>query len=105
MGSTSTRRQPETAGQARHGRVLEPDKDHTILGRLLDDLFVGLMRGPGATRWICRLCNTGACGRYTGNCPVGRALKSQQLHGEHQLRERAIVMRWRPLLSSVTYGW
>jgi len=65
--------------------VVRPE-DHTILGRLLDDLLVALMRGPGATRWICRLCDTGACGRYTGDCPIGRALESQQLHGE--LEER-----------------
>lgn len=36
------------------------------LGRVL----VGLMRGPGATRWMCRLCDTGACGRAAGRCPV-----------------------------------
>jgi DNA-binding MarR family transcriptional regulator len=36
-------------------------------------ILVGLMRGPGATRWNCRLCNTGVCGVETRECPVTRA--------------------------------
>jgi hypothetical protein len=36
-------------------------------------MLVGLMRGPGATRWNCRLCNTGVCGVQTRECPVTRA--------------------------------
>jgi hypothetical protein len=31
------------------------------------------MRGPGATRWMCRLCDLDACGRADGSCPVERA--------------------------------
>lgn len=50
---------------------LRPE-DLTVLDRILGDLAVAMMRGPGATRWICRLCDTGACGRYTGGCPIGR---------------------------------
>ena len=42
-----------------------------ILGRLL----VSLMRQPGATRWTCRLCDTDACGRFTGGCPIGREVE------------------------------
>lgn len=38
-----------------------------IIGRML----VGMMRGPGATRWICRLCDTGICRGAAGGCPVG----------------------------------
>jgi hypothetical protein len=33
------------------------------------------MRGPGATRWICRLCDTGACRGTPGGCPVGNAAR------------------------------
>jgi DNA-binding MarR family transcriptional regulator len=36
-------------------------------------LVVGLMRGPGAVRWMCRLCDTQACGHDTRTCPVTRA--------------------------------
>jgi DNA-binding MarR family transcriptional regulator len=37
----------------------------------------GLMRGPGATRWMCRLCDMGACGRDEGRCPVARAARER----------------------------
>jgi DNA-binding MarR family transcriptional regulator len=43
------------------------------LEALTGTMLVGLMRGPGATRWNCRLCNTGVCGVKTRECPVTRA--------------------------------
>jgi DNA-binding MarR family transcriptional regulator len=43
------------------------------LEALTGTILVGLMRGPGATRWNCRLCNTGVCGVETRECPVTRA--------------------------------
>jgi DNA-binding MarR family transcriptional regulator len=39
---------------------------------LAGKLLVGLMREPGATRWMCRLCELSACGRPDGNCPIER---------------------------------
>jgi MarR family transcriptional repressor of emrRAB len=33
----------------------------------------GFVRGPGATRWICRLCDTTACGAQAGRCPARNA--------------------------------
>ena len=39
---------------------------------LAGKLLVGLMREPGATRWMCRLCGLSACGRPDGNCPLER---------------------------------
>jgi DNA-binding MarR family transcriptional regulator len=44
----------------------EQDQLAFLAGRVLD----GLKRGAGATRWGCRLCDTGACGRDDGRCPV-----------------------------------
>jgi len=44
--------------------------DRHALDALLGDVLAGLVREPGATRWICRLCDTDACGRSTGHCPV-----------------------------------
>lgn len=45
--------------------------------RSFDDLaariLVGLMRGPGAVRWICRFCDMEACGWASGRCPVRNA--------------------------------
>jgi DNA-binding MarR family transcriptional regulator len=47
--------------------------------RVFDDLvgrvLVGLMRDPGATRWMCRLCDARACGHDAGACPVGNEVR------------------------------
>jgi DNA-binding MarR family transcriptional regulator len=49
--------------------------------RALDDVIsrvlVGLIRGPGATRWMCRMCDTTACGREEGGCPVANAARER----------------------------
>jgi DNA-binding MarR family transcriptional regulator len=45
-------------------------EDREALDRILSRVLVGLIRGPGATRWMCRFCDTGACGRKDGSCPV-----------------------------------
>jgi len=47
-------------------------EDRHALDVLLSTVLTGLVREPGATRWICRLCDTAACGRPTGQCPVAR---------------------------------
>jgi DNA-binding MarR family transcriptional regulator len=44
-----------------------------LTGRML----IGLMRGPGATRWMCRLCDLGACGRAEGRCPVANEARAR----------------------------
>jgi DNA-binding MarR family transcriptional regulator len=44
-----------------------------LTGRML----VGLMRGPEATRWMCRLCDLGACGRAEGHCPVANEARAR----------------------------
>ena len=43
------------------------------LDRLLGRVLTGMIRGPAATRWMCRLCDTEACGRERGECPVANA--------------------------------
>ena len=40
------------------------------LADLAGRVLAGMKRGAGATRWSCRLCDTGACGRLAGRCPV-----------------------------------
>jgi hypothetical protein len=42
-------------------------------------MLVGLMRGPGAVRWMCRLCDTGSCRGAQGGCPVGNAARERYL--------------------------
>jgi DNA-binding MarR family transcriptional regulator len=44
--------------------------EREVLAELTGKLLVGMMREPGATRWTCRLCDLGACGRPTGHCPI-----------------------------------
>jgi DNA-binding MarR family transcriptional regulator len=52
--------------------VLSP-AERAALGALLGRLFTGLVRNKDATRWICRLCDTVACGRDQGHCPAANA--------------------------------
>jgi DNA-binding MarR family transcriptional regulator len=47
--------------------------DRAALERIVGELLTGFIRGPGATRWMCRQCDTGACGRDEGHCPVANA--------------------------------
>lgn len=50
-------------------RDLTPAERETFDG-LLSRVLPRLIRGPGATRWMCRFCDTTACGREQGRCPV-----------------------------------
>lgn len=47
------------------------------LDRLTCKMLVGMMRGPGAVRWICRLCDTGICRGSPGGCPAGNAARER----------------------------
>ena len=49
------------------------DAERVALEDLISKVLVGLMRGPGATRWMCRLCDIGVCRGTQGGCPVGNA--------------------------------
>lgn len=49
--------------------------------RLAGKMLVGMMRGPGAVRWICRLCDTGICRGSPGGCPVGNAARERYAGG------------------------
>jgi DNA-binding MarR family transcriptional regulator len=52
--------------------VLSPD-ERRVFGELAGRVLAGMVRPPGATRWTCRLCDTTACGRPEGECPVANA--------------------------------
>jgi DNA-binding MarR family transcriptional regulator len=47
------------------------------LDKLIGKMLIGMMRGPGAVRWICRLCDTGICRGSPGGCPVGNAARDR----------------------------
>lgn len=47
-----------------------PAADQARLAELISPVLAGLVRRPGATGWLCRLCHLQACGRAEGRCPV-----------------------------------
>jgi DNA-binding MarR family transcriptional regulator len=55
--------------------------ERETLRQLLSKVLAGLIRGPGAVRWICRLCDTGVCRGTEGGCPVGNEVRAR--HGVH----------------------
>jgi DNA-binding MarR family transcriptional regulator len=55
---------------------LSAEERDTLAG-LAGRMLVGMMREPGATRWICRLCDLAACGRPAGHCPVEQAARAR----------------------------
>jgi DNA-binding MarR family transcriptional regulator len=73
---TASGRRAAAKVAAARGHVLEealaalPAAERDRFERSVGAVLVGMMRGPGATRWICRLCDTRACGRPEGRCPV-----------------------------------
>jgi DNA-binding MarR family transcriptional regulator len=44
---------------------------------LAGKMLAGLGRGPGATRWICRLCDIGVCRGAEGGCPFTSAVRDR----------------------------
>ncbi len=47
-----------------------PPADRDRLADLISPMLAAMVRGPGATRWLCRLCHIQACGRSEGRCPA-----------------------------------
>jgi DNA-binding MarR family transcriptional regulator len=66
---------------AARGEVLEhaladlDAEERATFDELLARVVVRQIRGPGATGWLCRLCDMHACGRDDGNCPVATEAK------------------------------
>jgi DNA-binding MarR family transcriptional regulator len=50
--------------------------------RLAGKVLVGRMRGPGAVRWICRLCDIGTRRGADGGCPLGNAARERYMPGD-----------------------
>ncbi len=60
--------------------ALSPHERET-LARLTSRMLGGVVRQKlaseaQATRWICRLCDPGACGREQGSCPAAEAARA-----------------------------
>jgi DNA-binding MarR family transcriptional regulator len=56
--------------------VLEP-RERAAFDEIVSRVLAGLIRGPGAVRWMCRLCDMSACGRDAGRCPVANAARAR----------------------------
>jgi DNA-binding MarR family transcriptional regulator len=56
-----------------HALAVLSDTERAVLDDLAGKMLVGMMRAPGATRWICRLCDISVCRGAPGGCPVGNA--------------------------------
>jgi DNA-binding MarR family transcriptional regulator len=80
--TASGRRAARRVSEARAG-VLQaalsvlPADEREQFEEALSKVLVGLMRGPGAVRWMCRLCDMTACGRDEGKCPVANAARER----------------------------
>jgi DNA-binding MarR family transcriptional regulator len=59
--------------------TLAPDERATF-ERLAGKMLGGMRRGPGATRWICRLCDIGVCRGAASGCPF-RSAAADRDHG------------------------
>jgi hypothetical protein len=55
--------------------------ERAALAELVGKVLVGMMRGPGAAAWICRLCDIGACRGAPGGCPVDNTARERYLAG------------------------
>jgi DNA-binding MarR family transcriptional regulator len=56
-------------------KALEPlsAEERSTFGLLAGRILAGMVRPAGARRWMCRMCDTTACGRLEGHCPVANA--------------------------------
>ena len=59
----------------------EATAERARLGELIGRVLAGMIRPPGATRWMCRLFDTTVCGRPAGQCPVVIAATGPQPSG------------------------
>ncbi len=55
------------------------DRERAVLRELAARMLAGFVRGPGAARWVCRLCDVGLCRGAEGGCPVTNAARAAPL--------------------------
>jgi DNA-binding MarR family transcriptional regulator len=60
-----------------HALSVLDERERAQFGKLAGRLLAGLIRTKTiGVKWTCRLCDTGACGRPEGRCPVATAARS-----------------------------
>jgi DNA-binding MarR family transcriptional regulator len=79
-GRAAAKRVSAARAEVLHGALagLTP-AERDVLRQVTGKVLVGLMREPGAVRWMCRLCDTGTCRGAAGGCPVGNAARQRYL--------------------------
>ena len=77
-GRRAAQRVVRARGEVLNGALatLDPDEREQF-EELLARVIPNMMRGPGATRWLCRLCDMEACGRDAGRCPAASAARAR----------------------------
>jgi DNA-binding MarR family transcriptional regulator len=77
-GQRAAARVAEARAQVLEGVLAElSEDDRRTLDELVSRLLVQMIRGPGARRWMCRLCDVETCGRDAGQCPVANAARER----------------------------
>jgi DNA-binding MarR family transcriptional regulator len=77
-GAEAARRVAEArAGVLKGAMAALTEDEREVFEGLTSKMLVGMMRGPGATRWICRLCDIHVCRGTPGGCPVGNAARAR----------------------------
>ena len=79
-GRATAERVGAARGEVLHGALAGlTAEERATLGAIMGKVLVGLMREPGAVRWMCRLCDIGVCRGAAGGCPVGNAARERYL--------------------------
>ena len=77
-GRRAAQRIVRARGEVLNGALASLDaEEREQFEELLARVIPSMMRGPGATRWLCRLCDMEACGRDDGRCPASSAARAR----------------------------
>jgi DNA-binding MarR family transcriptional regulator len=73
-GQAAARRVAAARTEVLEGALVALDeRERATFERLLSKVLPQFVRRRGAVRWLCRMCDTTACGRQAGQCPVADA--------------------------------
>ena len=77
-GRRAARRVSRARGEVLNEALATLDnEEREQLEEILARVIPNMMRGPRATRWLCRLCDMEACGRADGHCPAASAARAR----------------------------
>jgi hypothetical protein len=77
-GRTAAQRVARARAEVLDGALSSLDaEERERFEELLARAIPALIRGPDATRWMCRLCDMQACEREEGRCPAANAARAR----------------------------